>query len=134
DRARDGAARGVDPRAGRGRGGHEGGDALMQQIPADQVPITGAPFLIASVIKILVIFTMIMVLVALWTYVERRVCAFMQNRLGPNRVGPQGILQPAADGLKNFLKEETLPPFANRGLFILAPMLSFTPALLTFSV
>src|SRR5438477_10636903 len=103
-------------------------------IPADQIPITGAPFLVAAVIKILVIFTMVMVLVALWTYVERRVCAFMQNRLGPNRVGPQGILQPAADGLKNFLKEETLPPFANKGLFILAPMLAFTPALLTFSV
>ncbi|HEY2804652.1 MAG TPA: NADH-quinone oxidoreductase subunit NuoH [Gemmatimonadales bacterium] len=106
----------------------------MDQIPANQVPISGAPFYIASVIKIVVIFTIIMVLVALWTYVERRVCAFMQNRLGPNRVGPQGILQPAADGLKNFLKEETLPPFADRGLFILAPMLSFIPALLTFSV
>ncbi len=97
-------------------------------------PITGTPFLIASVIKILVIFAMILGLVALWTLVERRVCAFMQNRLGPNRVGPQGLFQPAADGLKNFFKEESLPPFANRALFVLAPMLSFTPALLTFSV
>jgi NADH-quinone oxidoreductase subunit H len=97
-------------------------------------PITGTPLLVASVIKILVIFSMIMGLVALWTLVERRVCAFMQNRLGPNRVGPQGLLQPAADGLKNFLKEESLPPFANRALFLLAPILSFTPALLTFSV
>jgi NADH-quinone oxidoreductase subunit H len=100
----------------------------------DQIPITGTPFLIASVIKIVVIFTMIMVLVALWTLVERRVCAWMQNRLGPNRVGPQGILQPAADGLKNIFKEETMPPFVDKGLFILAPILSFTPALLTFSV
>ena len=97
-------------------------------------PISGTPFLIASVIKMLVVFGMILGLVALWTLVERRVCAFMQNRLGPNRVGPQGILQPAADGLKNFLKEETLPPFADKALFVLAPMLSFTPALLTFCV
>ena len=99
-----------------------------------QIPIAGTPFIIASVIKIIVTFTIVMVLVALWTLVERRVCAFMQNRLGPNRVGPQGILQVAADGLKNIFKEETNPPFANRGLFNLAPMLAFTPALLTFCV
>ena len=98
------------------------------------MPITGTPFLIASVIKILFTFGLVLVLVAIWTLVERRVCAFMQGRLGPNRVGIEGILQPAADGLKNFFKEETLPPFADKGLFILAPMLAFVPALLTFSV
>jgi NADH-quinone oxidoreductase subunit H len=97
-------------------------------------PISGGPFIVASVLKILATFSIIMVLVALWTYVERRVSAFIQNRLGPNRVGPQGLLQPAADGLKNIFKEETLPPFAEKGLFLLAPMLAFTPALLTFSV
>jgi NADH-quinone oxidoreductase subunit H len=97
-------------------------------------PIAGTPFLVASAIKIVVVFSMILGLVALWTLVERRVCAFMQNRLGPNRVGPQGILQPVADGLKNIFKEETLPPFADKGLFILAPMLAFTPALMTFCV
>ena len=97
-------------------------------------PISGTPFLIASAIKILFTFTLVMVLVALWTLVERRVCAWMQGRLGPNRVGPQGILQPAADGLKNILKEETMPPFADKALFMLAPMLAFMPALLTFSV
>lgn len=97
-------------------------------------PIAGTPFLVASAIKVVVIFTMILVLVALWTLVERRVCAFIQNRLGPNRVGPQGLLQPAADGLKNIFKEETLPPFADKVLFVLAPMMAFVPALLTFSV
>lgn len=97
-------------------------------------PISGTPFLIASGIKIIFTFTLIMVLVAVWTLVERRVCAWMQGRLGPNRVGPQGILQPAADGLKNFLKEESMPPFVDKGLFLLAPMLAFTPALLTFCV
>jgi NADH-quinone oxidoreductase subunit H len=58
----------------------------------------------------------------------------MQDRLGPNRVGPQGILQPAADGLKNFLKEETSPAMADKALFTLAPLISFVPALLTFGV
>jgi NADH-quinone oxidoreductase subunit H len=97
-------------------------------------PIAGNAFYIASIIKILAVFTMILVVVALWTWVERRVSAFIQNRHGPNRVGPLGLLQPAADGLKNILKEETYPPFAERGLFLLAPMLAFIPALLTFSV
>jgi NADH-quinone oxidoreductase subunit H len=91
-------------------------------------------FVLLSVIKILVVFTVIMVGVALLTLMERKVSAWMQNRRGPNRVGPAGLLQPAADGLKNILKEETLPALANRGLFILAPALSFIPALLLFAV
>ena len=91
-------------------------------------------FLVASVIKIVVVFTVIMVGVALLTLAERRICAWMQDRLGPNRVGPQGLLQPAADGLKNLVKEETLPAQADRALFMLAPAMSFIPALLTLAV
>ncbi|HYU28726.1 MAG TPA: NADH-quinone oxidoreductase subunit NuoH [Gemmatimonadales bacterium] len=91
-------------------------------------------FLIASAIKVFVVFNLIMVGVALLTLFERRVCAWMQDRLGPNRVGPQGLLQPAADGLKNFLKEETSPAMADKALFTLAPIVSFVPALLTFGV
>jgi NADH-quinone oxidoreductase subunit H len=91
-------------------------------------------FLIASAIKVFVVFNLIMVGVALLTLAERRICAWMQDRLGPNRVGPQGILQPAADGLKNFLKEETSPAMADKALFTLAPLISFVPALLTFAV
>src|SRR5215470_10103601 len=91
-------------------------------------------FLVASIIKLLVIFTFIMVGVALLTWLERRVCAWMQDRLGPNRVGPFGLLQPAADGLKNILKEETYPRTADFWTFILAPAVSFVPALLTFAV
>jgi len=91
-------------------------------------------FLVASVIKIVVVFTVIMVGVALLTLAERRICAWMQDRLGPNRVGPQGLLQPAADGLKNLVKEETLPAQADKVLFLLAPTMSFIPALLTFAV
>ena len=91
-------------------------------------------FLIASAVKVFVVFNLIMVGVALLTLAERRICAWMQDRLGPNRVGPQGLLQPAADGLKNFLKEETYPAQADRTLFTLAPLISFVPALLTFAV
>src|SRR5262245_31272644 len=91
-------------------------------------------FLITSLVKIIAVFTAILVGVALLTLAERRICAWMQDRLGPNRVGPQGLLQPAADGLKNIFKEETYPAQADKPLFILAPMVSFTPALLTFAV
>ena len=91
-------------------------------------------FLIASAVKVFLVFNLIMVGVALLTLAERRICAWMQDRLGPNRVGPQGLFQPAADGLKNFLKEETYPAQADKTLFTLAPLISFVPALLTFAV
>jgi NADH-quinone oxidoreductase subunit H len=92
-----------------------------------------SPLLISSVM-VVAVFTTILVAVAMLTLAERRICAFIQDRLGPNRVGPQGLLQPAADGLKNLLKEETLPAQADKVLFLLAPAISFIPALLTFAV
>ncbi|MBI4409164.1 MAG: NADH-quinone oxidoreductase subunit NuoH [Gemmatimonadetes bacterium] len=91
-------------------------------------------FLIVSATMVVGVFTLIMVAVALFTLLERRLSAWIQDRLGPNRVGPQGILQPVADGLKNLLKEETYPAQASRIYFLLAPMLSITPALITFAV
>ena len=91
-------------------------------------------FLVASAVKVVLVFNLLMVGVALLTLAERRICAWMQDRLGPNRVGPQGLFQPAADGLKNFLKEETYPALADKTLFTLAPLISFVPALLTFAV
>src|SRR5690348_448610 len=91
-------------------------------------------FVVSSVIKIIAVFTAIMVGVALLTLAERRICAWMQDRLGPNRVGPRGLLQPAADGLKSLMSEETLPAQADKALFLLAPAMSFVPALLTFAV
>src|SRR5690242_14258942 len=87
-------------------------------------------FLLLSVLKLLVVFTVVMVGVALLTLMERKVSAWMQNRLGPNRVGYGGLLQPAADGLKNILKEETFPAEANPVLFTIAPALAFIPALM----
>jgi NADH-quinone oxidoreductase subunit H len=91
-------------------------------------------YLVLSVVKMLVVFTIIMVGVALLTLMERKVSAWMQNRRGPNRVGWAGLLQPAADGVKNILKEETFPAMANRNLFLVAPALSFIPALLLSAV
>jgi NADH-quinone oxidoreductase subunit H len=98
----------------------------------------GAPgplaFLIISAIKVLAVFTLTMVVVALMTLMERKISAFMQDRLGPNRVGPFGLMQPLADGIKNVLKEETYPGKSARVFFILAPMLAIAPALVTFAV
>ncbi len=91
-------------------------------------------FLLLSVIKMVIVFTIMMVGVALLTLMERKVSAWMQNRHGPNRVGWAGLLQPAADGVKNILKEETFPAQANRWLFTVAPALSFIPALLLSGV
>ncbi|HEX2092683.1 MAG TPA: NADH-quinone oxidoreductase subunit NuoH [Longimicrobiaceae bacterium] len=91
-------------------------------------------YLIFSVIKVVAVFTFLMVTVALLTLLERKVSAWMQDRLGPNRVGPGGLGQPLADGVKNILKEETSPAEASRVFFTLAPMLSIIPALVTFAV
>ncbi len=91
-------------------------------------------FWIASWAKVMLVFTGLMVAVAYMTLAERRVSAFIQDRLGPNRVGPFGLLQPIADGIKNILKEETMPATANRTFFILAPALSIIPALVAFAV
>jgi NADH-quinone oxidoreductase subunit H len=100
----------------------------------DAGALTGWSWLIISTIKVIAVFTAIMVTVALLTLMERKISAFMQDRLGPNRVGPFGLLQPLADGIKNLLKEETFPSKAAHVFFILAPLLSIIPALVTFAV
>ena len=91
-------------------------------------------FLIAAAVKVLAVFTALMVAIMYATWAERRLSAFIQDRLGPNRVGPFGLLQPIADGLKNIIKEETDPATASRFFFVLGPMLSIMPALVTFAV
>ncbi|RLA35480.1 MAG: NADH-quinone oxidoreductase subunit NuoH [Gammaproteobacteria bacterium] len=86
------------------------------------------------VAKIVAIMVPLMLTVAYYTLAERKVIGFMQVRIGPNRVGPRGLLQPIADALKLMFKEIILPTNANRFLFIIAPVLSITPALAAWAV
>jgi len=110
----------------------------LLQVVDPQAPPTFWWWFLATVVKLLLFFTLYMVIVAYTTLAERKVSAWIQGRLGPNRVGPgwlpKGFFQPLADGVKNFMKEETLPPHVSRGLFLLAPMLSFAPALIVWAV
>ena len=91
------------------------------------------PFLIILV-KIGVVIGGAMGVVAVMSWVERRGSAFIQDRLGPNRVGPMGLFQPVADGLKFLFKEEIIPAQADKVLYLLAPLMIFVPALATFAV
>jgi len=91
-------------------------------------------FLIISLIKIVVILFIILTVVANLVYVERKVSAAIQNRIGPNRVGPWGLLQSPADVLKLFIKEDIVPTKANPFIHTLAPVISISVALVTFAV
>src|SRR5687767_9919840 len=85
-------------------------------------------------LKIVMIFGGVMGALAYLSWLERKVMARVQMRPGPTRVGPFGLLQPIADGLKFLFKEDVVPIGANRFLFVAAPLLSLVPALLSFSV
>ena len=95
---------------------------------------TGWIWVALSVAKLLAVFGVYLLTVAYTTLAERRISAWIQDRHGPNRVGPQGLLQPIADGIKNLLKEETVPGSANPWMFIMAPALAFIPAFVTWAV
>ena len=107
--------------------------ALLQVADPNQPPVSGMAWFIFTVVKMLIIFTIYMVGVAMLTLAERKISAWIQDRHGPNRVG-KGWLQPAADGLKNFMKEETMPAGVNKPLFVLAPIMAFIPALTAWCV
>ena len=96
----------------------------------DPIILEGAVALVKIGILLGVVFTT----VAYLTFMERRVSAMIQDRLGPNRVGPMGLLQPLADGIKFMWKEEFIPASADRTLFAIAPALILVPALLIFAV
>ena len=91
------------------------------------------PLLIICV-KIAVVIGAVLMAVAVMEWVERRGSAFIQDRLGPNRVGPMGLLQPVADGIKFLIKEGVVPAQADRALYLLAPLMIFIPALSIFAV
>jgi NADH-quinone oxidoreductase subunit H len=94
----------------------------------------GLQVLIWTLVKIVAIVAPLMLVVAYYTYAERKIIGYMQVRIGPNRVGPKGWLQPIADAVKLMFKEIVVPSGANRALFLLAPLLTIGPALAAWAV
>src|SRR3954447_25136171 len=90
--------------------------------------------LVEKLVLIAVIITGSLVIAMYSTYGERKVAAILQDRKGPNRAGPFGILQPLADGLKLFFKEEIIPNFSSKFLFILGPCLAMLTAMMIGAV
>ncbi|KAA3655230.1 MAG: NADH-quinone oxidoreductase subunit NuoH [Proteobacteria bacterium] len=90
--------------------------------------------LVWTLAKIVAIIAPLMIAVAYLTYAERKVIGYMQVRVGPNRVGPLGLLQPIADGVKLLLKEVLVPSATSKGLFIIGPILAIAPSLAAWAV
>jgi NADH-quinone oxidoreductase subunit H len=90
--------------------------------------------LIEKCVLIAIIISLSLVIAMYETYAERKIAAFMQDRRGPMRAGPGGLLQPLADGLKLFMKEEIIPTHSNRFLFVLGPGLAMLTAMMTSAV
>ena len=93
-----------------------------------------AASLVVVLIQIAILTVVVILCVAFLTYLERKIIGYMQNRIGPNRVGPCGWLQPFADTIKLIIKEVIVPQSADRFLFVIAPLLSIVPALATWAV
>ena len=91
-------------------------------------------FVLATVVKIVIVFNILLLVVAYMTYVERKVLGRIQVRLGPMRVGFHGLLQPIADGIKLMFKEDVIPREANRWVFVAAPMMTLIPAIASFAI
>ena len=91
-------------------------------------PVAG--YLAAYLLLILLIVLPLLLAVAMSVYADRKIWAAMQMRRGPNVVGPFGLLQSFADGIKLFMKETIVPSGANKGIFLIAPMITFTIALI----
>ena len=91
-------------------------------------------FIIGKLILIAVIVTTALIVAMYSTYAERKIAAFLQDRRGPNRAGPFGLLQPVADGVKLFMKEEIIPTLSSKTLFVLGPFLAMITATMTSAV
>src|SRR5436189_4149965 len=92
-------------------------------------------FVLFSLLKVIcVVFVVLLPLVAYTVLIERKISAYIQDRVGPNRVGPWGIWQPLADGMKAFLKEDFTPSHVRKAYFWMAPAISLIPALMVMAI
>jgi len=92
------------------------------------------PGIVAVLVKIGLVLAVVMTIVSVMVLGERKVAGWIQDRVGPNRAGPWGLLQPVADGIKFIFKEDIIPSAAYRPIYLMAPALSLTTALTTFAV
>ena len=90
--------------------------------------------ILAALVKILIVVHVALIISAYMSLVERKVSAWMQDRIGPNRVGPGGLLQPIADGVKFLFKEQVIPASVDRTMYLLAPAIALVPAFLILAV
>ena len=86
--------------------------------------------MLEALIKVVILVNALPVAVMFLVLLERRMAAWIQDRIGPNRAGPKGLFQPLADGLKNLLKEEVIPGGSNKVFFVVAPAISLMAALM----
>ena len=109
-------------------------NAVMSVLASPEVPGFGEDrwWLVVGKAVVIFVFLVLMTLFTIW--LERRVVGRMQQRIGPNRVGPRGYLQSLADGLKLAFKEDIMPTLADRPVYFLAPVIATIPAFLAFSV
>src|SRR5277367_4274987 len=98
------------------------------------MPLSPLMFVVVSVIKSLIVLIVLLTAVAYTVWLERKVVGHMQNRWGPTRVGPFGLLQPMADGVKFLFKEDITPPHVHKLLYTISPMLAVVFALTSIAV
>ena len=108
--------------------------SILQSAEARLCRCRSGSFILVSVIKSAVVLGVLLTAVAYTVWLERKVVGHMQNRWGPTRVGPFGLLQPAADGLKFLFKEDLTPPHVYKPLFIAAPLIAVIFALTSIAV
>src|SRR5690606_21966146 len=119
---------------GASRAGRRRARARDQGLEDDRMDPVVWNLIIESAIKSVIILIVLLTGFAYMTFAERKIAALFQTRIGPNRAGPWGFLQPAADGVKLIFKEELIPGGADKLIFVLAPVITVIPALIILAV